>query len=39
MLMKTLPTTLLEIFCKIMLNLKVIVKIVFDPDDDFWRNS
>ena len=39
MLFRTLPTTLLQIFCKIILNSKVIVKRIFDPDDTFWRNS
>ena len=34
-----IPTTLLQIFKKIILNFIVIVKSIFDPDDNFWRNS
>ena len=36
MLTKTLPTTLLQIFCKIIPKSKVIVKSITDPDDNFW---
>ena len=39
MLMKTLPTALLQLFCKIFLNLKVIVQSIIDPDDNSMRNS
>ena len=39
MLIRTLRKTLLQTFCKIILNSKVIVIISFDPDDNFWRNS
>ena len=39
MLIRTLPTTLLQIFCKIILNSKVIVKSIIDPDDNSWMNS
>ena len=35
----TLPTTLLQIVCKTILNFKVIAKSTIDPDDNFWRNS
>ena len=37
--MKMLPTVLLQIFCKIILNLQVIVKNIKDPDDNFMNNS
>ena len=37
--MRTLPTTLLQTFCKIILNSKVIIKSIIDPDDNFSRNS
>ena len=37
--METLPTTLLQIFCRTILNYKVIVKSIIDADDNFWRNS
>ena len=37
--MKTIPTTILQIFCKIILNYKDIVKNVIVPDDNYWRNS
>ena len=33
--MKTLPATLLQIFCKVILNYQVIVKNIKDPDDNF----
>ena len=39
MLIRTLSTTLLQIFCKIILNSEVIVKSIIDPDDNFLRNS
>ena len=35
MLIRTLPATFLQIFCKIILNSKVIVKNIIDPDDNF----
>ena len=35
MLIRTLPTTLLQIFCKINFHFKVIVKNSKDPDDNF----
>ena len=38
-LIKRPPTNLLQIFCKIILNSKVIVKGIIDPDDTFSRNS
>ena len=37
MLIRSLPTTLLEFFSKIILNLKVIVKSILDPDDNCRR--
>ena len=39
MLIRTLPTTFLQIFSKIILNSKVSVKSILDPDDNFWRNA
>ena len=33
MSIRTLPTTLLQIFCKISFNSKVIVKSIIDPDE------
>ena len=39
MLIRTLSTTFLKIFCKIILNSKVIVKSIFNPDNKFWRKS
>ena len=36
--MRRLPTTLLQIFCKTILNFKVIVKNIIDPDDNVWSN-
>ena len=35
MLIRTLPTTLLQIFCKIIPNSKVIVKSIIAPDNNF----
>ena len=37
--MKMLPTLLLQIFCKIILNFQVVVKNIKDPDDNFMNNS
>ena len=34
MFIRRLSTTLLQIFCKIILNSEVIVKIIIDPDDN-----
>ena len=34
MLIRTSPTTLLQIFCKIILNSQVIVKSIIDPDNN-----
>ena len=39
MLIKTLPKTLLQIVCNIIVNSKVIVKSILVPDDNCWRNS
>ena len=39
MLIITLSTTLLEIFCKIILNFQVIVKSFTDPKDNFKKTS
>ena len=39
MLFRTLPTTLLQIFCKFYLNLQIIVKNIKDADDNFKSNS
>ena len=36
MLIQILPTTLLQIFCEVILNRKVIVKSITVPDDNFW---
>ena len=36
MSIRTLPTTLLPIFCKTNFNFKAIVKSIIDPDDNFW---
>ena len=33
--MRTLPTILLQIYCEIILNLKVIAISIIDPDDNF----
>ena len=38
-LIRTLPITLLQIFSKIILNPKVIVKSIIDPDGNFQSNS
>ena len=37
--MKMLPTLLLQIVCKIILNLQVIVINIKDPDYNFMNNS
>ena len=34
-----LEITLLEIFCKIVLNCKVVIKRIIDPDDNVLGNS
>ena len=40
MLIRTVPTTVLQIYYKITLNSKVIIKSIIDPDDCFkGRNS
>ena len=39
MLIRTLLTTLLQIFCKIMVDSEDIAKSIIDPDDNIWRNS
>ena len=39
MLNRTQTTTLLEIFCKIILNFQNIVKSIKDPDDNFKKSS
>ena len=39
MLNKIIPTTLLQIFCETIINSKVIVKSIEDPDDNVWRSS
>ena len=39
MFIRSLPTTLLEIFGKITLNFKVIVRSVKNPDDNFKSDS
>ena len=39
MLNWTLQTTLLQKFGKIILNSKVIVRSIIDPDDNCWRNA
>ena len=36
---RPLPPTLLEIFCKIVIDSKVIEKSILDPDDNLCRNS
>ena len=38
MLIRTLRTILLQIFCKIISYFKVIVKSILDPDDNFPRD-
>ena len=35
MLFRIMPTTILQIVCKIILNSKVIIKSIKDPDDNF----
>ena len=39
MLIRTLSTTLLEIFCEIILTFQVIVKSIKDPEDNFKKIS
>ena len=39
MSIRILSATLFQIFCKIILNFKEIVKGIIDPDDNFQRNS
>ena len=39
MSIRILSTTLLQIFCVIILNFIVIVKSIIDPDNNFQRNS
>ena len=39
MFIRTVRTTLLEIFCEIIPNLKVIFKSVLDPDDNLKRST
>ena len=39
MLIRTLLTTLLQIFCQTILNAEFIIKSILDPDDNIWRNS
>ena len=39
MSIRILSTTLFQIFRKIILNFKVIVESIMDPDDNFQRNS
>ena len=39
MLIRIVPTTLLQIFRKTILNYKDIVKSIIDPDDNFSKNS
>ena len=38
MVIRTKPTNLLQIFCKIILNFKVTVKSIIDPDDNVKRS-
>ena len=38
MSIRTLPTTLNQIFCKTILKFRIIVKSIIDPDDNFFRN-
>ena len=38
MFIRTLTTTLLQIFCDIILTSLVIVKCIGEPNDNFWRN-
>ena len=37
MSIRKIPTTLPQIFCKMIINCKDIVKSIIDPDDNFWR--
>ena len=39
MLIRTLPATFLEKNCKIIVNSKVIIKSIIDPDDNLLRSS
>ena len=39
MYIRSLSITLLQIFCKIILDLGVIVKSIKDPDDNFEKNE
>ena len=37
MLIRTIPTTLFQIFCKIIPNSKVIIKSVINSDNNIWQ--
>ena len=39
MIIRTLPATLLQVFCKNILNSKIVVKSISGPDDNFLWNS
>ena len=39
LLIRTLSTNLLQIFCEIFLNSKVIIKSIIYPDNNFYGNS
>ena len=39
MLFRIIPTLLFQIFFKIILNSKVIIKIIIDPDGNYYGNS
>ena len=39
MLIRSISTTLLEIFGKIIFNSKAIARRIKIPDDNFWRNT
>ena len=39
MSIRILSTTLFQIFCKIILNFKVIVKSIIDPDGNFQEGT
>ena len=39
MFIRTRPTNLLQIFCKMIVNFKVIVKSMKDPDDTRWDDG
>ena len=39
MLIRILITTVFQIFCKIILISKFIVKSIIDPDDNIWRRN